>query len=106
MDNRLRMVSVVALLVTSVSAMAAGKLTSMQCHSYPFVKTKGEVTHRDLMRELSELESVGYQPGVSDSEYPRDVTRAEKLLQAKYAADCAGATQSAGASNAGTGGAS
>ena len=40
--------------------MAAPHLTPQQCNDYPFTQLKGEVTHKQLMRELGELEAVGY----------------------------------------------
>lgn len=77
------------LLIGSASAMAAPGLTQKQCNDYPFTKTKGEVTHKQLMRELGELESVGYQPSDGDdSDYPNDLDKAEQKLQAEYRADC------------------
>lgn len=78
----------VVLLMLSASASAASRLTPQECNSYPFVPVKGEITHQDLMRELAELESVGYQPGADDTEYPNDIMQAEKRLQAKYQAEC------------------
>lgn len=45
-----------------MSAVAAPRLTQQECHSYPFVKPAHEVTHADLIRELGELEAVGYEP--------------------------------------------
>ena len=77
------------LLIGSASAMAAPGLTQKQCNDYPFRQTKGEVTHKQLMRELGELESVGYQPSNGDdSSYPSDLDKAEVKLQAEYRADC------------------
>ena len=77
------------LLIGSASAMAAPGLTQQQCNDYPFAQTKGEVTHRQLMRELKELEAVGYSPGMGDdANYPDDMEKAEAKLQAEYRADC------------------
>jgi hypothetical protein len=77
------------LLVASTSALASGPLTPQECNAYPFVQTNGPVTHRDLMRELSLLESVGYHPAAGDdADYPSDIRSAEKRLNAKYLADC------------------
>ncbi len=77
------------LLLGSASAMAAPGLTQKQCNDYPFTQMKGEVTHKQLMRELGELESVGYQPSSGDdADYPNDLEKAEQKLQAEYRADC------------------
>jgi hypothetical protein len=66
----------------------AHKLTPQECNSYPFKPVTGHVTNAQLTRELSELESVGYQPGPAEDVYP-DLQQAEHLLHAKYVADCA-----------------
>ncbi|WP_144154317.1 DUF4148 domain-containing protein [Paraburkholderia sp. BCC1885] len=76
------------LLAGSASAMAAPGLTAQQCNAYPFTHVKGEITHRQLMRELGELEAVGYDPTGNDNNYPNDIETAEKKLQAEYRADC------------------
>jgi len=83
-----RTVLMALLLAGSASAMAAPALTQKQCNSYPFTKLKGEVTHRQLMRELGELEARGYNPATDDNVYPSDLEAAEKTLQADYRADC------------------
>ena len=91
------------LLIGSASAMAAPGLTSQQCNDYPFRQVKGEVTHKQLMRELGELEAVGYSPGDGDeSNYPDDLERAEQKLQAEYRADCMPAAPHVSASAAQT----
>ncbi|MEW6346840.1 MAG: hypothetical protein RXR20_18855 [Paraburkholderia sp.] len=74
------------LMMASACAMASGPLTPHQCNSYPFQPTHGEVTHRDLMRELNELESVGYRPAIDN--YSLDITDARARLMAKYETDC------------------
>ncbi|SIO18407.1 DUF4148 domain-containing protein [Paraburkholderia phenazinium] len=74
------------LMMTSACAMASGQLTPHECNSYPFKHTQGEVTHRDMIRELRELESVGYRP--STDNYSLDITDARARLMAKYATDC------------------
>ncbi len=76
------------LLVASASAMAAPHLTPQQCHDYPFVPAKGEVTHAQLMQELGELEAQGYNPGDDETIYPADIEAAEKKLHAQYREDC------------------
>jgi len=76
------------LLIGSASAVAAPHLTPQQCDDYPFKQLKGEVTHKQLMRELGELEAVGYQPSADDDVYPSDLEQAERRLQAEYRADC------------------
>jgi hypothetical protein len=84
-----RTVLMALLLAGSASAMAAPGLTPKQCNSYPFTKLKGEVTHKQLMRELGELEAVGYSPGNGDdNDYPQDLEQAQQKLQAEYRADC------------------
>jgi hypothetical protein len=77
------------LLIGSASAMAAPGLTQQQCNDYPFKPLKTEVTHKQLMRELGELEAVGYSPGNGDdNDYPQDLEQAQQKLQAEYRADC------------------
>ena len=74
--------------VVSVSALAAPHLTPQECHSYPFVKQTHEVTHADLIRELKELEAVGYEPRAEDDSYPADIEAAQQRLAAVYQSDC------------------
>jgi hypothetical protein len=76
------------LLIGSASAMASPSLTQQQCNDYPFKQQKSEVTHKQLMNELGELEAVGYSPSNDDDEYPNDLQQAEQKLQAEYRADC------------------
>jgi hypothetical protein len=85
----------IGLLMASACAMASGRLTPHQCNAYPFKPAHGEVTHRDLMRELNELESVGYRP--STDNYSLDLTDARARLMAKYATDCQPDHNAAGA---------
>jgi hypothetical protein len=97
-----RTVLMTLLLAGSASAMAAPGLTPQQCNSYPFTHTKGEVTHKQLMRELGELEAVGYDPTANENIYPADIQAAEQKLQAEYRADCmpaASATNAQGVAN-------
>ncbi|WP_175961217.1 DUF4148 domain-containing protein [Burkholderia pyrrocinia] len=83
-----------ALLVLSVAAHAAPKLTSAQCNDYPFVHAKGPVSHQQLINELNELESVGYNPSSGDeSSYPDDIDSAQARLMQKYQKDCANAAK-------------
>ncbi|MFP3569648.1 DUF4148 domain-containing protein [Paraburkholderia sp. SIMBA_030] len=89
----MKLAVIAGLMMISVSASATEKLSAAECHLYPFAPVKGELTHRDVMRELSELESVGYQPAENDPHYPDDITRAEKALHAKFVADCSPTTQ-------------
>jgi hypothetical protein len=58
MKTALKYVLPVGLMLASACAMASDRLTPHQCNSYPFMPTNGEVTHRDLMRELTELEAA------------------------------------------------
>jgi hypothetical protein len=81
----------VALIATccSVSAFAAPRLTPQQCADYPFKPVAaGKVTHKQLMRELGELEARGYEPGSDDAIYPSDLQAAEKRLHIDYRAEC------------------
>jgi hypothetical protein len=70
----------------SACAMASNRLTPHECNAYPFKPAHGEVTHRALMRELTELESVGYRPGIDN--YSLDITQARERLIDKYNMDC------------------
>jgi hypothetical protein len=72
----------------SMSAVAAPHLTPQECHSYPFVKQTHEVTHADLIREVQELEAVGYEPRADDDSYPSDIEAAQQRLAALYQSDC------------------
>lgn len=72
----------------SVSAVSAPHLTQQECHSYPFVKPAHEVTHADLIRELTELEAVGYEPHAEDDDYPADIEAAQQRLADVYRSDC------------------
>ncbi|KNE75284.1 hypothetical protein BCRE_2931 [Candidatus Burkholderia crenata] len=73
-------------MLASACAMASNPLTPRECNAYPFKPARGEVTHRVLMRELTELESVGYRPGIDN--YSLDITQARERLIDKYNADC------------------
>lgn len=77
------------LILIGTTAYASPRLTPQQCSDYPFTHTKGPVTHAQLMNELSELESVGYNPSAGDEDdYPTDIETAEHKLTAKYQTDC------------------
>ncbi|APR40411.1 DUF4148 domain-containing protein [Paraburkholderia sp. SOS3] len=72
-------------------AASASKLTPGECNDYPFKPLSGAVTHAQLMQELSELESVGYDPSAGgDDYYPSDIEAAQARLAVKYRADCLG----------------
>ena len=88
MNLRLLCLLASPLVFASASALASSPLTPQECNAYPFVQTTGPVTHKDLMRELALLESVGYRPAADDIDYPHDIRHAEKQLRAKYLADC------------------
>lgn len=76
------------LMAIGIAAHAA-QLTPQQCGDYPFVKMKGPVTHAQIVNELSELESVGYQPSAGDdSDHPDDIDGAQQRLMQKYQRDC------------------
>ena len=77
------------LLLGSMSAIAGSKLTAKECNDYPFKPVVGEVTHAQLVQELAELESVGYDPHRIDYYYPNNLQAAQGRLHAKYVADCA-----------------
>lgn len=77
------------LMLVSASAFASSRLTPQQCNDYPFKPLNGPATHAQLMNELAELESVGYDPSAGDDDnYPNDIQQAEQRLQVKYHADC------------------
>ena len=83
--------AVLCMLVASCVASAAGELTPAECNDYPFKPLSKPVTHAQLMQELSELESVGYDPTAHDEPYyPSDIQVAEGRLSLKYRADCLG----------------
>lgn len=88
MRLRSKLAASALLLIVSASAVAAQNLTPAQCNDYPFRQPTGEVTHAQLIQELAELESVGYNPSDDNLNYPADVEQAEAQLQAKYRADC------------------
>src|ERR1700675_4307545 len=103
-----RVIISAVMLIGSASALATQKLTAQECNDYPFESVTGQLTKAQLERELSELESVGYQPGPADDDsYPEtspDLQQAEKLLQAKKVADCAPAAHRPNANMANDGG--
>ena len=88
MKIRLKFALPIALMLASAGAVAGTRLTPQECNAYPFVHTQAQVTHKDLVRELALLESVGYNPAADDPLYPSDIRSAERQLNAKYLADC------------------
>jgi hypothetical protein len=81
----------IGVLLVSGAASATTTLTPRQCNDYPFTPLSKPVTHAQLMQELSELESVGYQASSGDdSYYPSELQEAEARLRLKYRADCLG----------------
>ncbi|HEF5871909.1 TPA: DUF4148 domain-containing protein [Burkholderia cenocepacia] len=72
----------------STAALAGPHLTPQECNAYPFVHTGSSVTRADLVRELSELEQVGYEPAHASPYYPDDLADAKHRLAAEYRADC------------------
>ncbi|WP_175912729.1 DUF4148 domain-containing protein [Burkholderia metallica] len=91
-------VACMLLACASGAALAAPHLTPQQCNAYPFVRTGHDVTRADLVRELSELEQVGYEPAHASPYYPDDLDGAKQRLAAEYRADCSHAlTADAGA---------
>ncbi|WP_321884027.1 DUF4148 domain-containing protein [Burkholderia cepacia] len=100
MNHPARYLAFAALLVVNVSAHAAPKLTSAQCNDYPFVHTKGPVSHKQLINELTELEAVGYNPSSGDeSSYPDDIDSAQARLMQQYQKDCSGAANTVAAND-------
>jgi Domain of unknown function (DUF4148) len=89
MKRSVKVAASLVLLLGSVSAMADSHLTAEQCNDYPFRPVEGHVTHAQLVQELAELESVGYEPDRWDPYYPNDLQAAQARLHAKYLADCA-----------------
>jgi hypothetical protein len=96
MKRGVKAVFLMMFLLGSVSAMADSKLTVEECNDYPFKPVVGEVTHAQLVWELAELESVGYDPHKNDYYYPNDLQAAQARLHTKYVADCAPATGQGG----------
>lgn len=74
--------------LASQTALAGPHLTPAQCNDYPFTPLHGEVTHKQLMNELAELEAVGYQPDGDQNDYPQDLQDAEVKLRQDYRRDC------------------
>jgi hypothetical protein len=91
MKHSVKVAASLVLILGSVSVMAGPRLTVEQCNDndYPFKPVEGHVTHTQLVQELAELESVGYQPDRWDPYYPNDLQAAQARLHAKYLADCA-----------------
>jgi hypothetical protein len=81
-------IAAAVLLTVSAASWASPGLTPQQCNDYPFTRLKTEVTHNQLMNELSELEAVGYDPSANDNYYPSDLMAAQKKLNAEYRRDC------------------
>ena len=96
MKPRLYVIGSAILVSMCSTTYAAQGLTPQECHDYPFVQPAGEVTHAQLMQELSELEAVGYRPAPADPYYPRRIERAEGKLRAEYRQDCLPAANIAG----------
>lgn len=88
MNSIKNILTVAVVLATATTAFAAPKLTPAQCNDYPFKKADGEVTHAQLMNELSELEALGYHPDNDQDAYPGNRERAEKKLHDEYRRDC------------------
>jgi hypothetical protein len=86
MNAAIRRALPLALLATSSLAFASGHLTQHQCSRYPLAQAHGALTSRDVARELSELESVGYRPGIDN--YSPDISDARARLMAEAARDC------------------
>ena len=87
MNAFLKRVVPLALMALNSLACAAGHLTPQQCNSYPFKPAHGALSSDDVARELNELASVGYRPGIDN--YSPDIADARAKLNAEYAKDCA-----------------
>ncbi|TDA46120.1 DUF4148 domain-containing protein [Burkholderia pyrrocinia] len=81
-------VACMLLACASTAAFAAPHLTPQECNAYPFIHTCHEVTHSYLVRELTELEQVGYEPAHASPYYPDDLDAAKDRLAAEYRTDC------------------
>ena len=81
-------VACMLLACASTAALAAPRLTPQECNAYPFVHTRHDLTHADLVRELTELEQVGFDPARNSPYYPDDLDSAKHRLAAEYRADC------------------
>jgi hypothetical protein len=91
--SRFAIVSLVAMVsmgsmgsMVSINAHAE-RLTSQDCHNYPFVQT-GAPTHQQIGHEMKLLERDGYNPAAGDFYYPDNMQAAEQQLQQDYARDC------------------
>jgi len=89
MPTMIKVTTSMIFLMCCVSAHAATKLTPEECHDYPFVRPAGELTHAQVMRELTELEAVGYDPSRNDLYYPTELQAAEQKVHEEYLRDCA-----------------
>ncbi|GAB2897440.1 hypothetical protein GCM10027093_36630 [Paraburkholderia jirisanensis] len=60
----------------------------------------GPITHAQVVKELEQLEAVGYNPGIADDSYPGNLEQAQAVLNqrraaaASYGPDMQGTTQS------------
>jgi hypothetical protein len=86
MNASLKRLLPLALMAGSSFAFASGHLTHEECNSYPFKPTHGALTQADVAREMAELESVGYRPGIDN--YSPDISDARARLNAEYVKDC------------------
>ncbi|MGF6378642.1 hypothetical protein OKW31_001555 [Paraburkholderia atlantica] len=75
-----------ALMAAGSLAFASRQLTPQECNSYPFKPAKDALTRADVVRELAELELVGYQPPTDNSS--TDIRAYRERLIAKHATDC------------------
>jgi hypothetical protein len=71
-------------LIVSVALMAIAGCVYAQTSPEPGTP---QVTRAEVLHELQELESVGYNPSmINDPYYPTDIQAAEQKLQAKHQA--------------------
>jgi hypothetical protein len=88
MKTALKLLVLSQLLLVSTISIAGEALTAQQCNDYPFVHTRGPVTHAQVMNELYELEAAGYDASAPNAPYPDNLNDAQKRLSAEYAQDC------------------
>ncbi|WP_321853958.1 DUF4148 domain-containing protein [Paraburkholderia tropica] len=88
MNKITKLVILLCGVAVTAPAFAGTTLSAQECTSYPFVQATHSLTRGQINTELKELESVGYQPGLSDNHYPHLLNQAEAKLQAAYKKDC------------------
>ena len=83
--NRLFVLPMRGSLIVSAALMATSACVYAQTSPDPGTH---QVTRAEVLHELEELESVGYNPSQGDnSDYPADLQAAEQRLEAKHQAE-------------------